>query len=73
MDVYVPLSIHFNIFLNIHKIGNGNRDHATSSKRGRSKRFSTKLSKAKLDILLNQALQAPSTFTIVYKLTLFKK
>ena len=41
-------------------IGHGNRDHATSSKRGRLERFTTNLSKPDLYRLLNKALQAPS-------------
>ena len=41
-------------------IGHSNRDHATSSKRGRSEHFTTSLSKADLDRLLYKALQAPS-------------
>ena len=41
-------------------IGYSNRDHTTYSKRGSSERFSTLLSKADLDRLLNKALQAPS-------------
>ena len=38
----------------------GNRDHETSSNRGRFERFTTQLSKPDLDRLLNKALQAPS-------------
>ena len=41
-------------------IGHGNRDHETSSNRGRFERFTTPLSKPDLDRLLNKALQAPS-------------
>ena len=39
-------------------IGHSNRDHATSSKRGCSERFTTELAKADFDRLLNKALQA---------------
>ena len=41
-------------------IGNGNRDHETSSTRGRLEHFTTKLSNPDLDRLLNKVLQAPS-------------
>ena len=41
-------------------IGNGNRDHATSSKRGSLERFTTYLSKPDLNSLLNESLQVPS-------------
>ena len=42
-----------------------NRDHSTSSKRERSERFTTKLSKPDLDRLLNNALQAPSLLEVM--------
>ena len=41
-------------------IGHGNRDHESSSARGRLDQFTTKLSNPDLDRLLNKALQAPS-------------
>ena len=41
--------------------GHGNRDHETSSTRGRLQQFTTKLSNPNLDRLLNKAFQAPST------------
>ena len=47
----------------MHVIGHDNHDHPTSSKRGRSERFTAKLSKPDLDRLLNNALQAPSSST----------
>ena len=43
----------------VYPIGHSNRDHVTSSKRGRSERFTTYMSKADLE-RLNKALQAPS-------------
>ena len=45
-------------FLNV--LGHSNRDHATSSKRGRLERFTKQLSNPGLDKLLHKALQAPS-------------
>ena len=41
-------------------VGHGNRDHETSSKRWRLEHFTTSMSKADLDRLLNKALRAPS-------------
>ena len=38
----------------------GNCDHETSSNRGRFERFTTYLSKADFDRLLNKAIQVPS-------------
>jgi len=41
-------------------MGHSNRNHATSTKRGRLERLATKFSKPDLYKLLNKALQAPS-------------
>ena len=46
--------------LTSNSIGHGNRDHETSSNRGRLEHSTTKLSKPDLDRLLIKALQAPS-------------
>ena len=40
-SVSSPLDRLYKIHAILHNIGNGNRDHATSSKRGRSERFTT--------------------------------